>query len=205
MKLTVIRDDGVVYKDNLAYNNLDMSSVPANVHCLQWKETSGWIEFSTAAEGYKQANEPITALPAWALDLITLWEKTAARLAPPKTALTLQAAKLQAVSKIATRRYELETSGITLNGSRIKTDRVSQAAITATYINMTNGLLTSINWKIGDGVFVQLDLIAITAIASAVTGHVQRCFTAEKVLSEQVFAATTIEEVAILADAPLGI
>jgi hypothetical protein len=74
MKLTVIRDDGAVYKNNISYSNLDMSGVPTNVHALQWKETFGWIEFTESLDGSKPPNTTITDLPQWALDLIPLWD-----------------------------------------------------------------------------------------------------------------------------------
>jgi hypothetical protein len=87
MKLTVVRDDGAVYKDNISYDCLDMRGVPTNVHSLQWKETYGWIEFSEQADGTKQANTPITVLPEWATDLISLWD---AAKTPPVPAPTYQ-------------------------------------------------------------------------------------------------------------------
>lgn len=74
MKLTVIRDDGAVYKDNISYHHLDMSGVPTNVHALQWKETSGWIEFVESQDGTKPLNMMITELPQWALDLLPMWD-----------------------------------------------------------------------------------------------------------------------------------
>lgn len=74
MKLTVIRDDGAVYKDNVSYHHLDMSGVPVGVHALQWKETSGWVEFTELQDGTKPPNTAITELPQWALDLVRLWD-----------------------------------------------------------------------------------------------------------------------------------
>lgn len=74
MKLTIIPDDGSVYCDTISYFNLDMSGVPTDVHALQWKETSGWIEFIESPDGVKEANTPITELPEWALDLILAWD-----------------------------------------------------------------------------------------------------------------------------------
>lgn len=74
MKLTVIREDGAIYLDGVSYDHLDMTGVPAEVHALQWKETSGWIEFTESTDGAKQANAPITELPQWALNCIILWD-----------------------------------------------------------------------------------------------------------------------------------
>ena len=70
MKLTIIPDDGAIYYDNVVYSHLDMFGVPADVHALQWQETSGWIEFRDALI----QNALITELPQWSLNLIPLWD-----------------------------------------------------------------------------------------------------------------------------------
>ena len=69
MRLTVIRNDGAVYVDSVAYLSLDMSSVPVNVHALQWHGVSGWIEFADSTP-----NQDITELPAWASVCLEEWE-----------------------------------------------------------------------------------------------------------------------------------
>lgn len=76
MKLTVIREDGAVYKDGISYAPLDMTGVPTDIHALQWKKTFGWIEFAESPDGFKQTNAPIAELPQWALDCIGLWDAT---------------------------------------------------------------------------------------------------------------------------------
>jgi len=77
MKLTIIRADGAVYKDGVSYSNLDLSSVPTNVHALQFNDTSnaGWIEFVQDDFGNKANNEMITSLPAWATTAIAKWNE----------------------------------------------------------------------------------------------------------------------------------
>jgi len=74
MKLTIIPQDGSVYKDGLAFHGLDLSSVPANVHALQWDTSSGWIEFVNESEFRKPANEPIDSLPSWAAGALEAWQ-----------------------------------------------------------------------------------------------------------------------------------
>ena len=78
MKLTIIPDDGAVYCDTISYFNLDMSGVPTDVHALQWKETSGWVEFTESPDGVKAANTLITELPEWARDLVLAWDSAKA-------------------------------------------------------------------------------------------------------------------------------
>lgn len=93
MKLSIIPSDGTVAKDNVAYTELDLTSVniPADVHALQWKETQGHIEFVDNV----QAPEAITELPTWANNCISLWESVKfaeeARLAAQAAAQAAQA------------------------------------------------------------------------------------------------------------------
>jgi hypothetical protein len=79
MKLTIICEDGAVYKDGVSYSNLDLSAVPADVHALQFNDVSndGWVEFTSPIP-----NEEITALPVWAITAMAKWDEAeAARLA----------------------------------------------------------------------------------------------------------------------------
>lgn len=69
MRLTIIRSDGAVYVDSVAYLSLDMSTVPDNVHALQWFDGSGWIEFVGDV-----ANQDIVELPSWANVCVQEWE-----------------------------------------------------------------------------------------------------------------------------------
>jgi hypothetical protein len=68
MRLTIIPKDYAVYIAGVPYSPLDMSSVPVNVHALQWFDTSGWIEFTNAP------TEQITELPSWAITCVEEWE-----------------------------------------------------------------------------------------------------------------------------------
>jgi hypothetical protein len=76
MKLTIIRADGAVYKDGVSYSDLDLATVPADVHALQFNDASsvGWIEFVQDDFGAKAANEMITSLPSWATTAMTKWD-----------------------------------------------------------------------------------------------------------------------------------
>jgi hypothetical protein len=92
MKLTIIREDGAVYKDGVSYFGLDFSSVPNNVHALQFNDISnaGWIEFSQDDFGAKLANQTITALPIWATTAFAKWDE--AKTAEESAILALQEA-----------------------------------------------------------------------------------------------------------------
>jgi hypothetical protein len=75
MKLTIIRSDNAVYKDGVAYSDLDLSVVPANVHALQWYESEGEVEFNGSP---KPQNEIIFELPTWAITSMTKWDEAKA-------------------------------------------------------------------------------------------------------------------------------
>ena len=62
MKLTIIRDMGLVHVDGRGHDELDLSSVPAEVHAVQWDGTNGEIEYV----GNDVPNDSITSLPSWA-------------------------------------------------------------------------------------------------------------------------------------------
>lgn len=74
MKLTIIREDGSVYKDGLAFSDLDLSDMPSNVHALQWENESGWIEFVNESEFRKPSNQDILELPYWAEVALVKWQ-----------------------------------------------------------------------------------------------------------------------------------
>jgi hypothetical protein len=71
MRLTIINDDGAVYKDNLCFLKLNLLSIPDNVHALQWYENYGHIEYKSDT----QHNENITELPSWANDCLAKWQE----------------------------------------------------------------------------------------------------------------------------------
>jgi len=70
MKLTIIKDDGTVYKDNAPYSKLSLLNIPSDVHALQWDDSVGHIEFSNNLK----PNEQITELPSWANDALVSWQ-----------------------------------------------------------------------------------------------------------------------------------
>lgn len=73
MNLTIIPADGAVYLDGIAQSGLAVNA-PATVTALQWKNSAGWLEFEDEEAGQKPVNQPLTELPIWATEAITLWE-----------------------------------------------------------------------------------------------------------------------------------
>ena len=81
MKLTIIPIDKAVYKDGVCYSNLDWQETPANIHALQWKNESGWLEFND-----QSPNQIIDSLPVWANNALEAWN--VANIPIPKLELT---------------------------------------------------------------------------------------------------------------------
>jgi len=44
MRVSIIKEDGTVVKDGVAYTDLDLSALPDNFHALQWDTSSGDLE-----------------------------------------------------------------------------------------------------------------------------------------------------------------
>jgi hypothetical protein len=70
MKLTIIPNDGAVYKNGVCYEGLSWEGTPIDVNALQWVDVEGWIEYKDAIK----PNEPITELPDWANNAIAAWD-----------------------------------------------------------------------------------------------------------------------------------
>jgi len=66
MRLTIIRDMGLVHVDGRGHDEQDMTGVPENVQAVQWNGESGEIEFVD-----NTPNKEIASLPAWASDKAT--------------------------------------------------------------------------------------------------------------------------------------
>ena len=102
-------------------------------------------------------------------------------------------------AEITQARYNAEIAGVTINGVLIKTDRETQAVLTAACLQAYIDSGYSLNWKTGDGTFVSLPAEKIMAFGTAVRAHVQGCFDREAELLPLIEAATTHEEIDLIA------
>lgn len=77
MKLSIVREDGAVYKDGVSFSTLDLSFIPSNIHALQFNDVinSGWLEFNEDDYGLKPANEIVQTLPDWATQALVKWDE----------------------------------------------------------------------------------------------------------------------------------
>lgn len=97
------------------------------------------------------------------------------------------------LGRLADYRFGVETGGLTLpDGSRILTDRESQAQLSSAYQSLSQPFVDSIDWKAAGG-WVTVTETELRPIAQAVAQHVQGCFTAERRVSETIAGATTAE------------
>lgn len=108
---------------------------------------------------------------------------------PPPTKADLKA-------YAASRRWAVETGGISVAGAAIQTDRASQAMITGAFAYAQVNPSASIAYKAADG-FVTLSAAEVAAIANAVGAHVQDCFAVEASVVDAIDAGsiTTIAEI----------
>ena len=105
-----------------------------------------------------------------------------------------QQAKEAKKAEIAQARYNAEIAGVTINGVLIKTDRETQAVLTAACLQAYIDSGYSLNWKTGDGTFVSLLAEQIMAFGTAVRAHVQSCFDREAELLPLIASAETEAE-----------
>lgn len=61
MRMVIIPSDAFCAIDNVGYHGVDMSSVPASIHAVQWFGVAGWIEYKDTPDG-KPANQDITSI-----------------------------------------------------------------------------------------------------------------------------------------------
>ena len=97
------------------------------------------------------------------------------------------------LEELAAHRYNVETSGITVNGLRVKTDRESQAQLNGAYSTLKAGFITETPWK-AEGAWVPVTLETIEPVARAVALHVNQCFTAEEIVENQLRAIADNDE-----------
>lgn len=97
------------------------------------------------------------------------------------------------LAELAARRFQIETAGIDLAGSVVRTDEASQAKINGAYAMVQRDPQKIIDFKAANG-WAQLDAATMTAIAAAVGDHVQACYSAEKTHSVAMAALAAAED-----------
>ncbi len=90
------------------------------------------------------------------------------------------------------RRWQAEVAGIIWSGWPVATDRESQSKISAAYMMARDGHWPEVSggWKFGDGVWRAMTAEQVTALALAVSAHVQTAFALEGQLAAGLQAGT---------------
>lgn len=73
MRLTIVKDDGLVIIDGLVMMGIDTSALPSNFHALQWYGDKGEVEYTDPQTGMHQ-NEPIDDITPYQA-FIDAWEE----------------------------------------------------------------------------------------------------------------------------------
>lgn len=97
--------------------------------------------------------------------------------------------KAEQKAAIAEQRYNVEISGIVVEGLDINTERSSQGLILGAALEAFMDPDYNLNWKTPTG-FVPLTAPMVLFIAKAIRAHVQACFDREAVLSSAVDEGT---------------
>ena len=100
MRVTVIRDDGVVGVDGI-FRTVDVSGMPEGARAMQWDGNAGHIEFDNAPNGVIEGINTI-------LPFVDLWIAAAPVYVPPTTA-ELKAAAHARIN----RQYEIAVNALT--------------------------------------------------------------------------------------------
>lgn len=103
-------------------------------------------------------------------------------------------------SKVANKRWEVETGGVEINQKKFSTDRESQTKYTAVAvaISQSDPLTWNINWKTGDGTFITLNAQQMTEVIDIILAHVQSSFNREFELINQIDSCETAEDILVI-------
>ncbi len=73
MRATIIPSDGFCSVDGVGFSGVDMTSVAADVHAVQWYATWGDVEIQDSVTGRVVRNEEIQSLDAFQPVLQSYW------------------------------------------------------------------------------------------------------------------------------------
>ena len=95
---------------------------------------------------------------------------------------------------LAANRYALEIAGITVDSVEIDTSRASQSMLAGASLSSDRDDAKTFDWK-GTNGWVSLDKTQLAAIILALSDHIEELFSAERVASNLINAATTVDAV----------
>lgn len=114
----------------------------------------------------------------------------------PNAPLSFEETKALKLIELSAKRFEAETSGVTVDGMTYSTQRDAQLQIANVNAALQAGTISEALWKTADGTFVTLTAVNAPGVVAAVVAHVQECFALEESLRAQAIAAATLTELA---------
>lgn len=91
----------------------------------------------------------------------------------------------------ADKRWRVETGGLIVSGTSVRTDEKSQSKLSgAIQLLAADTSITAVDWEAQQGVWVTIDVATLTAIGVAVGRHVQACFSTLKAIQAEIEAGT---------------
>ncbi len=108
----------------------------------------------------------------------------------PGEARPLAAIKTVRLAELASIRFGYETAGV----AGLRSDRESQALLTGAALAATLDPEYTVDWK-SEGGWTTRDAVQLLAAAQTVRGHVQACFSNERVLAATIDAAEDADAV----------
>jgi hypothetical protein len=109
---------------------------------------------------------------------------------------TDNAARAAALEALRLRKWQTKDAGITVNGIQIDTDDRGQATISGAVLNCLRNPNWTTQWKTaavnpdGTAVWMTVGATEVNAIADAMTGYTEACFTVEAAKQAEVAALT---------------
>ncbi len=177
--VTVVADDRRLIVDGEMLE-FDFSIDP-EIWAIQWNGAHGHIEYRDGRMPLDIADEK--SVTPWIS--LHAQEKERRRVALEKEAASRERDPVARKVALAAIRWEKETGGVVINGVRIDTSRESQNMIDGAYSYASRHLDEMIDFKSADG-WISLNAPTVILIADAVAAHVQRCYTHERRLSEEI-------------------
>lgn len=93
--------------------------------------------------------------------------------------------------ELASRRWEAESAGTSINGITVHTDERTKSNIAGAALAAILDENYTVKWKTSSGDFITLNAQEIIGIAQAIRSHVQACFDREAILLDKINAGTT--------------
>jgi hypothetical protein len=147
----------------------------------------------TVTEGKKlspELDQPVVDVEAATATWFLLTDMTEQEIAD-KAEADAAAARAALKAQAATRRWDIETGGITRNGAAIATDQVSQSKIGGALQLVQADPQLVIRWKGLDG-WVGMDAATVTYVAEQIGLHVQAAFAREEAICLAIDADTPV-------------